>query len=66
MVPERGRLLYFLNPMAGTLVAFRSSIFRVETFPFWQWIYSGAFSLMVFVLGVTMYRASETQFADKL
>jgi lipopolysaccharide transport system permease protein len=66
MIPERARILYFLNPMAGTLLAFRSSVFAAEPFPLWQWTYSAVFSLAVLLLGIRMYRAAESQFADKL
>lgn len=66
MIPERARLFYFVNPLAGTLLAFRSTLFAPEPFPVWQWIYSVVFSLAVLIVGVRMYRAAESQFADKL
>jgi lipopolysaccharide transport system permease protein len=66
MIPQTARDLYFLNPMAGTLLAFKSCFFGGYPFPLWQWIYSVAFSAVVFLLGVRMYRHAEAIFADKL
>lgn len=66
MIPSQARLAYFLNPMAGTLLAFRSALFAAYPFPLWQWAYSVAFSLAALALGTRMFRAAESQFADKL
>jgi len=66
MIPEQARVLYLLNPAVGTLLAFRSTAFAAEAFPVWSWLYSVVFSLGVFILGVRIYRAAESQFADKL
>lgn len=66
MIPESGRLFYYLNPMAGTLLAFRSCVFSDFPFPLMQWAYSVIVSLFFLVLGTTMFRKAEVYFADKL
>jgi homopolymeric O-antigen transport system permease protein len=66
MIPERVRALYFLNPTAGSLLAFRAALFASPTFPFWQWVYSLVCSLAVFALGVRVYRRAEAEMADHL
>ncbi|MBI5055283.1 MAG: ABC transporter permease [Nitrospirae bacterium] len=66
MIPARGRFFYFLNPMAGTLLAFRSCMFSDFPFPVSQWAYSAVFSCVILVIGTIMYRHAEIYFADKL
>lgn len=66
MIPHRARMLYFMNPMAGTLLAFRSCMFDNFPFPLYQWIYSLIFSVVALVIGSIMFRRAEVIFADKL
>ena len=66
MIPSKAQVIYFLNPMAGTLLAFRSCMFNDFPFPFLQWGYSVAFSFVILIVGTTMYRRAEVYFADKL
>lgn len=66
MLTARAQIIFFMNPMAGTLLAFRSCLFGEFPFPLWQWIYSVCFTLFAVVVGTTMYRRAESYFADKL
>lgn len=66
MIPERGRVIYFLNPMAGTLLAFRSSLFHDFPFPLWQFAYSVAMSLLLFAMSMFVFRRVEIYMADRL
>ena len=66
MIPARGQLLYFLNPVAGTLLAFRSVLFASQAFPGLRWAYSSLFSLVVLFIGVRAFQGAERHFADKL
>lgn len=66
LIPQRAQLIYFLNPIAGTLLAFRSCIFNDFSFPLWQWAYSVVFSFLILFVGTTMFRRAEVYFADKL
>jgi lipopolysaccharide transport system permease protein len=66
MIPDDWRTVYLLNPMAGTLLAFRGTFFDPFPFPWLPWLYSLGWSLGVLVLGVWLFRRTEIQFADKL
>jgi lipopolysaccharide transport system permease protein len=66
MIPEHARDIYLLNPIAGTLLAFRSAFFGPYEFPVMQWAYSLAFSLLVLAVGLWNFQRREVEFADKL
>jgi lipopolysaccharide transport system permease protein len=66
MIPEKGRIIFFLNPMAGTLQAFRSCLFHGYPFPGWQFAYSVFMTIALLAVGITMYRRAEVYFADRL
>jgi lipopolysaccharide transport system permease protein len=66
MIPAHAQVIYFINPMAGTLGAFRSCFFSAYPFPWEQWGYSLVVSLLILFLGVRRYRRTETLFADQL
>lgn len=66
MIPQGARPVYFLNPVAGALLAFRGCFFGEVEFPTWQWAYSIVSSAAVFWLGVRCFRKAETMFADRL
>ncbi len=65
-ITSKSQIAYFLNPMAGTLLAFRSCLFNDFPFPLWQWLYSLVFSLLFLIAGLRMYRRADMHFADKL
>ena len=63
IVPERYRLLYALNPMAGAIEAFRWATLGVPCS--WSTIaVSSLSSLLLFGLGVMYFRKTERRFAD--
>ncbi len=66
LIPEAGRPIYFLNPMAGILLAFRSTLFADFPFPFWQWLYSVLATILFLALGLLIYHKVEAFIADKL
>ncbi|MBR8826625.1 MAG: ABC transporter permease [Gomphosphaeria aponina SAG 52.96 = DSM 107014] len=66
LIPEKARYLYFLNPIAGTLLAFRSSLFNDFPFPTWQWIYSIIATIVLLAIGLILYQRVEAFIADKL
>jgi len=66
MIPERVRGVYFINPMAGTLLAFRSCLFQQFPFPLWQFAYSSGLTALLFFVGARMYRRAESYLADHL
>ncbi|MCO6045369.1 ABC transporter permease [Aeoliella sp. ICT_H6.2] len=63
IVPERYRLIYALNPLAGIIEGFRSCIFGTEV-P-WQMIGVSAVSTAaLLVFGMFYFRKTERRFAD--
>lgn len=63
MIPERFRSLYFLNPMAGVIEAYRSILLE-GTAPEGTLLQAAAVSLVLFVAGLIFFKKVEIQFAD--
>ncbi len=65
VVPEKFRLLYFLNPMTGVIDGFRWSILGGNT-PLYKegFLLSVLVSLILFVYGLFYFRKMERSFAD--
>lgn len=66
MIPKAGRWLYFANPMAGNLLAFRSCLFDGFPFPVWQFLYSCGAAALCFIGGLRVYRKAEIFIADRI
>jgi lipopolysaccharide transport system permease protein len=62
-IPERFRSLYFLNPMAGVLEAYRA-ILLYHTLPGPSIYYSAGVALIILVFGYWVFKRLEFQFAD--
>ena len=62
-VPETWRTLYFLNPMAGIIVAYRA-ILLYGTTPGIELLPAAIASVLTLLLGVWFFRRVEDQFAD--
>jgi lipopolysaccharide transport system permease protein len=56
----------FVNPLVGSLLAFRSCLFADPAFPWWEWAYSCAVSLAFVAVGVYLYRRAEGVLAERL
>ncbi len=65
IVPEKWRMLYFLNPMVGVIDGFRWAILG-NSFPvYWPGLALSAFlTLMIFISGLIYFRNMERSFAD--
>jgi lipopolysaccharide transport system permease protein len=65
IVPEKWRLLYFLNPMVGVIDGFRWAILG-DAFPvYWPGLILSAFlTLLIFIGGLFYFRNMERSFAD--
>jgi lipopolysaccharide transport system permease protein len=65
IVPEKWRLLYFLNPMVGVIDGFRWAILG-DAFPvYWPGlILSASLTLLMFIGGLFYFRNMERSFAD--
>lgn len=63
LVPEQYRFLYFLNPMAGILEAYRA-ILLYQTLPGYPLLVSGIEALLILAFGYWLFKRVEFQFAD--
>ena len=64
LVPERWRMLYGLNPMAGVIEGFRWALLG-KTDPSWPLLGASALAVAVLLAGGLFYfRRVETTFAD--
>jgi lipopolysaccharide transport system permease protein len=63
MIPEKWRLLYSLNPMAGIVTGFRAAILGTE-FPLQAVLISILSAMVLLVIGVSYFLRVERRFAD--
>lgn len=63
MVPERLQTIYFLNPMAGILTAYRDILINGQI-PGAYLIPSALISFVLFIIGYWFFKRVEFQFAD--
>lgn len=67
LVPEGWRTLYYLNPMAGLIDAFRWTVLGDHFTPWWPGVCLSLGVLMVLLIaGVLYFRATERSFADNI
>lgn len=67
LVPEGWRSLYYLNPMAGLIDAFRWTVLGSEFTPWWPGVgLSLAVLLALLIFGMLYFRATERSFADNI
>ena len=64
MIPDRYRLLYSLNPMAGIIDGFRWAVFGNTPFPAFSFGVAAAFSAITLIFGATIFRKLEPNFPD--
>ena len=65
IIPEKFRLLYYLNPMAGVIDGFRWCFFGEKTPIDWNGMLLSAAVIVVFMLiGIRTFRRMEKSFAD--
>jgi len=64
MVPEKYRLIYALNPMAGVIEGFRSALLGTIVFPTQMLLVSTLVSGSLFIIGILYFKQTERYFAD--
>jgi lipopolysaccharide transport system permease protein len=64
MVPEKYRVFYALNPVAGIIEGFRSVLLGTIPFPAGMVVISAIVSLILFLFGTFYFRQMERYFAD--
>jgi lipopolysaccharide transport system permease protein len=65
IIPEKFRLLYYLNPMAGIIDGFRWCFFGDKTPIYWNGMFLSLAVIIIFLLiGIRTFRKMEKSFAD--
>jgi lipopolysaccharide transport system permease protein len=65
MIPEKFRLLYYLNPMAGVIDGFRWCFFGDKLPLYWNGMFISLAVMFIFLLiGIRTFRKMEKSFAD--
>lgn len=64
LIPEKYRLIYALNPMAGVIEGFRSALLGTVAFPTQMLLVSTLVSVVMFVVGIFYFKRTERYFAD--
>jgi lipopolysaccharide transport system permease protein len=64
LVPEDYHVIYALNPMAGVIEGFRSTLLGTASFPTQMLVTSSLVSVMLFIIGILYFRQVERYFAD--
>jgi lipopolysaccharide transport system permease protein len=64
IVPEKYRVLISLNPLTGIIDAFRSIVIQNKSIDFMSLGISIAVIMVVFVLGLSVFKNTEKKFAD--
>ena len=67
MIPEKWRLLYFLNPMTGVVEGFRYALLgSSQSLSLPMILVSSGIAVLVLVSGLFYFRRMEKQFADMI
>ena len=65
LIPEKFRMLYYLNPMAGVIDGFRWCFFGDKTPIYWTGMFLSLAVVIIFLLiGIRTFRKMEKSFAD--
>jgi len=64
MIPQKYRIIYALNPMAGVIEGFRTALLRTGVFPIQMVVISFLVSLVLFSVGLVYFKQVERHFAD--
>lgn len=64
MLPEKYRLIYAINPMAGIIEGFRSALLGTVAFPTQMLLISTLVSVILFIIGALYFKRTERDFAD--
>ncbi len=64
ILPAQYHLAYAINPMAGIIEGFRSTLLSTTAFPTNMLIVSGIMSIVLFLIGAFYFKQTERYFAD--
>ncbi|MCC7369331.1 MAG: ABC transporter permease [Chloroflexi bacterium] len=66
LIPHAVRNTFHLNPMTGSLLAFRAVLFDGIAFPLGDWLYALASSFVILGFGIWVFRRTELALVDRL
>lgn len=66
MIPPDYELVYLVNPMGGSLLAARATLFSGFEFGWGAWLYSCAFTAVILAIGLLSFQRSERTLADRI
>lgn len=66
LIPDQLKVLFFINPLTPLISAYRAALLSNEVPHLWTVFYLGVFSLVVFLLGLLLFRRLSREFADLL
>lgn len=66
MIPIEYQRLYLANPMAGSLLGLRSTLFDQFAFPWFAWLYAVACTLGLLLVGLRAFGWCQRTVADRL
>lgn len=66
LIPEKYMFLYMLNPVTSIITTFRYAVLGFGYFNLGYYIYSWAFSIIVFFIGLIMFSRIERTFMDTI
>jgi len=66
IISGRAQLIFNLNPMSGVLLGFRACLFGGYPFPWLQFGYSAGAAVVLYYVGIRMFRKTITHFIDRM
>jgi len=65
-LPSAFHVVYMINPIVGTLDAFRASLTGLPHFPWGGWAYSWGVTLVMLLIAVLLFKRAEARLLDEL
>lgn len=66
MIPPEYEMAYLVNPMGGSLLALRATLFERFEFDWSSWGYSAGFTVLALGIGLLAFQRGERTLADRL
>lgn len=66
IIPPKIEFLFHANPMSGTLLAMRATLFRHMEFPWGPWLYSCLISVVLTGFGLLLFQRADREVMDRI
>lgn len=63
-IPDKYKIFILANPMTAIIESFRFAFLGTGTFNWWYLLYSAAFAVVIFFIGVLLFNRIEKNFMD--